>query len=149
VSIAAAEAALIKAFEAKSAALTDPGSLAARDELARFWTKSAVPSITTQLDDFVADGMLLRISTDPVAFVMVVGESTIIGPERIDVTFCRLDSNIIVMAESIGGVEVVVDDIVTTRIWRGAMIFEDGLWRLAGAEITAEVDGEVGCDELL
>jgi hypothetical protein len=91
---------------------------------------------------------VLKISSDPVAFVRVVGESVVIGPERIDVTFCRLDSNVIVLAESIGGVEAIIDDQVVTRIWEGAILLEKGEWRLAGADITAEADGEARCDEL-
>ncbi|MDX2382356.1 MAG: hypothetical protein QNM02_21675 [Acidimicrobiia bacterium] len=146
--IAAAEAAVVKAFDARTAALADPTNPDARRVLGDAWSGYSLPAILDQVDEFASGGMVLRISTDPVSFVRVVGESAVVEPGRIDVAFCRLDSNVIVLDERVAGVEAIIDDSTTTRIWHGAVVLEDGRWRLDGAEIQAEAEGEVGCEEL-
>jgi hypothetical protein len=148
-SIAAAEEALVAAFEAKSEALANPSDDSLRARVSSLWTEPSLSSVLTQLDQFVSDGLILRISTDPVAFVDIVGQSTQVAPDRVAVTYCRLDSNVITMAEPLGDLEVVVDDSVTTRIWRGVMLLADGSWRFSGAEVVAESDGAVACEQLL
>jgi hypothetical protein len=66
----------------------------------------------------------------------------------VEVTYCRLDSDVIVMLERVGHLEVVVDDDVFTRIWKGSVERVDDAWRLSGAAIVAEADGEVPCEQL-
>ena len=72
----------------------------------------------------------MKISTDPVAFVRVVGESVVVDPARIDVTYCKLDSNIIVLEETFGGVEAIIDDDVLTP----REVLDDGSARATGVQ---------------
>jgi hypothetical protein len=147
--IAAAEEALVKAFEAKTAALVDPAGVESRRVVSETWTEPSLSGVVAQLDMFVRDGLALRISEDPQSFVEVVGTRVLVSPEQVDLTFCRLDVNVVVLDELVGGIEAVVDDVVTTRIWRGTVLLEEELWRFSGAVVEAEADGEVECEELL
>ena len=147
--IAAAEQAVVKAFEAKTAALVDPEGAESRRVVSETWTEPSLSGVVAQLDRFVRDGLALRISEDPRSFVDVVGPSVLVSPEQVDLTFCRLDANVVVLDELVGGVEAVVDDVVTTRIWRGTVLLEEKLWRFSGAVVEAEADGAVECEELL
>jgi hypothetical protein len=146
VSIAAAEAALIKAFEARTAALTDPSNAELREELQKYWTEAATPTVLAQLDEFVRDSKVLVLNENPEAFLDVLPGSEQVAPDRVDVTFCRLNSNIIVVR--LDGVEAVLNDITTTERWTAAVLSVDGVWKVAGVDLQSDADGEVECDEL-
>jgi hypothetical protein len=107
----------------------------------------ALAAALGQVDDFLNNGMKVRRSTQPEAFVEVVA-AELIAPDQIALTFCRLDADVVVMAERIGDLEAVVDDRVTTRIWRGVMVRADGQWLFAGADVVSEAEGEVPCADL-
>jgi hypothetical protein len=148
VSIAAAEAALINAINALTDASVEPGDQDLREEIDRYWTEPARSPILAALDELAADGMKLRLSEEPVSSVEVVDDSSLYSPGRVELAYCRLDSDVVVMAEPAGGVEVIIDDNVFTRLWRGVVLYVDDEWRFSGADIVAEADGEVSCDDL-
>jgi hypothetical protein len=147
VSIAAAEAALVNAFETHTAALTDPSNAELRAELERYWTQSATPTVLAQLDEFVRDSKVLVLNENPEAFLDVLPGSEQVAPDRVDVPFCRLNSNIIVVR--LDAIDAVLNDITTTERWTAAVVFVDGAWKVAGADLLRDADGEVECDELL
>ena len=145
--IAAAEEAVVNAFDARTAALVDPANPDLREDLANYWTESAIPTLLAQMDDFVENSKVLVINDDPEAFLVILDGSVQVAPDRIDVPFCRLDSNIIVVR--LEGIDAVLDDGVATERWTAAVVVADGAWKVLGAEVLNEADGEVECGELL
>ena len=147
-SIAEAEQALVKAINALTDASVDPSNPDLRAEIDRYWTEPSRSAVLAGLDQLVADGARLRLSHDPVSSVQVIGNSALDSPGRVKLTYCRIDSDVIVLDEPVGGVEVVIDDNVFTRLWRGVVLNVDDEWRFSGADIVAEADGEVSCDDM-
>jgi hypothetical protein len=146
-SIAAAEHALVDAFEARTEALADPSNAELRAELEKYWTQSAIPTLFAQLDQFVRDSKVLVLNENPEAFLDVLDGSERITPDRVDVPFCRLNSNIIVV--QLAGIEAVLNDVTTTEWWTAVVLSVGGTWKVAGVDLLSDADGEVECDEFL
>jgi hypothetical protein len=147
-SIAAAERTVVDAIDALTAASVDPSDPSLRERIKDLWADPSRTSVLAVLDELLAEGMVLQLNNDPASNVQVVGESTLLDRDHVEVTYCRLDSDVIVMLERVGDLEVVVDDDVFTRIWKGSVERVDDAWRLSGAAIVAEADGEVPCEQL-
>jgi hypothetical protein len=143
---AAVQQARLDLEDAYFAAAGDPGNEELRDEFRTFYSPEAFGPLEDFLDNLLADGATLRMSSGVPKSITFPGGFELLGPLEAKLRICRVDSDVVRISAPDGESEVIVDDRVVATLTDVLLALVQGQWIVTGGDRIMQWQERDSCD---
>lgn len=143
---AAVQQARLDLEDAYFAAASNPSNQELREDFRAFYSPEAFGPLEDFLDDLLADGATLRMSSDIPKSITFPGEFELLGPLEARLRICRIDSDVVRIPATDGGSEVVVDDRVVATLTDVILALVEEQWVVTGGDRIMQWQERDSCD---
>jgi hypothetical protein len=143
---AAVQQARLDLEDAYFAAASDPGNQQLRQEFRTFYSPEAFGPLEDFLDDLLADGTTLRMSSDVPKSITFPGDFEFLGPKEARLRICRVDSDVVRIPPTNGRAEVIVDDRVVATLTDVLLALVEEKWIVTGGDRIMQWQERDSCD---
>jgi hypothetical protein len=143
---AAVQQARLDLEDAYFAAASDPGNEELRDEFRTFYSPEAFGPLEDFLDNLLADGATLRMSSGVPKSITFPGDFELLGPLEAKLRICRVDSDVVRISAPDGESEVIVDDRVVATLTDVLLALVQEQWIVTGGDRIMQWQERDSCD---
>jgi hypothetical protein len=143
---AAVKQARLDLEDAYFAAASDPGNEELRDEFRTFYSPEAFGPLEDFLDNLLADGATLRMSSGVPKSITFPGDFELLGPLEAKLRICRVDSDVVRISAPDGESEVIVDDRVVATLTDVLLALVQEQWIVTGGDRIMQWQERDSCD---
>ncbi|MFT7502577.1 MAG: hypothetical protein ACI91Q_001385 [Gammaproteobacteria bacterium] len=143
---AAVKQARLDLEDAYFAAASDPSNQELREEFRTFYSSEAFVPLEDFLDELLADGTALRMSSDVPKSITFPGEFELLRPTEARLRICRVDSDVVRIQAADGGAEVIVDDRVVATLTDVLLALVGERWIVTGGDRLMQWQERDSCD---
>jgi len=143
---AAVQQARLDLEDAYFAAASDPGNQELREKFRTFYSPEAFGPLEDFLDNLLADGATLRMSSGVPKSITFPGEFELLGPLEAKLRICRVDSDVVRIPAPDGGSEVIVDDRVVATLTDVLLALVQEQWIVTGGDRIMQWQERDSCD---
>lgn len=143
---AAVQQARLNLEDAYFDAASDPGNQELRDKFRTFYSPEAFEPLEDFLDNLLADGATLRMSSGIPKSITFPGGFELLGPLDAKLRICRVDSDVVRILAPDGESEVIVDDRVVATLTDVLLALVQEQWIVTGGDRIMQWQERDSCD---
>jgi hypothetical protein len=143
---AAVQQARLDLEDAYFAVASDPGNQELRDKFRTFYSPKAFGPLEDFLDNLLADGATLRMSSGVPKSITFPGDFELLGPLEAKLRICRVDSDVVRILAPDGESEVIVDDRVVATLTDVLLALVQEQWIVTGGDRIMQWQERDSCD---